>query len=245
MVIAVIGGVTSFFAVTVAIVQMDIKRLLAYSTISQIGYMMLAVGVASYASGIFHLMTHACFKALLFLCASSVIHALSGEQDMSRMGGLRRNLPITWITMLVAALAISGIPPFSGFFSKDQVLEAAYASGHIGVWVLGLITAGLTSFYIFRLIFLTFHGESRVTPERAHHDVHEAPSSMRLPLIVLAICAVAFSVVLTPAWPWLDRYLLGESVHVDLARTRRRLCGYRRGWPVVRRADRACGSWNI
>ncbi len=189
MVIAVIGGVTSFFAATVAIVQMDIKRVLAYSTISQIGYMMLAVGVASYASGIFHLMTHACFKALLFLCAGSVIHALSGEQDMSRMGGLRRNLPITWITMLVAALAISGIPPFSGFFSKDQVLEAAYASGHIGLWVLGLITAGLTSFYIFRLIFLTFHGESRVTPERAHH-VHEAPPSMRLPLIVLAILSL-------------------------------------------------------
>ncbi len=189
MVIAVIGGVTSFFAATVAIVQMDIKRVLAYSTISQIGYMMLAVGVASYASGIFHLMTHACFKALLFLCAGSVIHALSGEQDMSRMGGLHRSLPITWITMLVAALAISGIPPFSGFFSKDQVLEAAYSTGHIGLWILGLITAGLTSFYIFRLIFLTFHGESRVTLERAHH-VHEAPASMRIPLMVLAILSL-------------------------------------------------------
>lgn len=189
MVIAVIGGVTSFFAATVAIVQTDIKRVLAYSTISQIGYMILAVGVASYTSGIFHLMTHACFKALLFLCAGSVIHALSGEQDMSRMGALRHKLPITWITMLVASLAISGIPPFSGFFSKDQILEAAYASKHIGLWALGLVTAGLTSFYMFRLLFLTFHGESRVAPDKAHH-VHEAPASMRIPLIVLAVLSL-------------------------------------------------------
>jgi NADH-quinone oxidoreductase subunit L len=134
-------------------------------------------------------MTHAFFKALLFLGAGAVIHALDGEQEMPRMGGLRHKLPITWMAMLVAALAISGIPPLAGFFSKDQILEAAYASGNHGLWLLGLITAGLTSFYMFRLIFLTFHGESRLTPENDHR-AHEAPPVMTLPLIVLAILAI-------------------------------------------------------
>jgi len=189
LLVAVVGGVTSFFAATVAIVQTDIKRVLAYSTISQIGYMMLAVGVGAFAAGIFHLMTHAFFKALLFLCAGSVIHALDGEQDMTRMGALSGKLRITWMTMLIATLAISGIPPLSGFFSKDLVLESAYASGHHALWLLGLITAGLTSFYMFRLIFMTFHGESRVAPEKAHH-LHESPSVMTIPLIVLAALAV-------------------------------------------------------
>jgi NADH-quinone oxidoreductase subunit L len=188
-VIAVVGGVTAFFAATIALVQTDIKRVLAYSTISQIGYMMLGVGVGAYAAGIFHLMTHAFFKALLFLCAGAVMHALGGEQDMTKMGGLAGKLRVTWFTMLIAALAISGIPPFAGFFSKDLVLEAAYASGHRGLWLVGLVTAGLTSFYIFRLIFMTFHGESRVAPEKAHH-LHESPPVMTLPLIVLAVLAV-------------------------------------------------------
>ena len=187
-VVAVIGTLTSFFAATVAIVQTDIKRVLAYSTISQIGYMMLGVGVGAFAAGIFHLMTHAFFKSLLFLCAGAVIHALHGEQDMRRMGGLRRKLPITWGTMLVATLAISGMPPFSGFFSKDLVLESAYTSGHSWMWLMGVITAGLTAFYMFRLIFLTFHGESRVAPDRAPH-IHEAPSTMTTPLMVLAVFA--------------------------------------------------------
>jgi len=190
MVVAVIGGVTAFFAATIAIVQTDIKRVLAYSTISQIGYMMLAVGVGAFATGIFHLMTHAFFKALLFLCAGSVMHALEGEQDMSRMGGLRHQLPTTWLTMLVAALAISGVPPLAGFFSKDLILEAAYRSGYHGLWLLALLTAGLTSFYMFRLIFLTFYGDSRSTTERSN-QIHESPPIMTTPLLILA----AFSIV--------------------------------------------------
>ena len=187
--VAIVGGLTAFFAATVAIVQTDIKRVLAYSTISQIGYMMLGVGVGAFAAGIFHLMTHAFFKGLLFLCAGSVIHALDGEQDMNRMGGLSRKLPVTYATMLIATLAISGMPPFSGFFSKDLILESAYASGHRRLWMLGLITAGLTSFYMFRLIFLTFHGESRLIAEQ-EHQVHESPPVMTIPLMVLALFSI-------------------------------------------------------
>jgi NADH-quinone oxidoreductase subunit L len=189
MVVAVVGTVTSFFAATVALVQTDIKRVLAYSTISQIGYMMLGVGTGAFAAGVFHLMTHAFFKALLFLCSGAVIHALGGEQDMQKMGGLRHKLPITSLTMLIATLSISGIFPFAGFFSKDMVLEAAYATGHPGLYLIGLITAGLTSCYMFRLIFLTFYGESRVDTEKEHH-LHEAPGVMTTPLIVLAVLAI-------------------------------------------------------
>jgi NADH-quinone oxidoreductase subunit L len=187
--VAMIGGVTSFFAATVALVQSDIKRVLAYSTISQIGYMMMGVGTGAFAAGIFHLMTHAFFKALLFLCAGAVIHALGGEQDMHKMGGLRRKLPITSLTMIIATLAISGIFPFAGFFSKDMILEAAYTSNHCGLYVIGLITAGLTSCYMFRLIFMTFYGESRLSAEVEHH-VHEAPVTMTIPLMVLAVLSV-------------------------------------------------------
>jgi len=188
-VVAIIGALTSFFAATVAIVQSDIKRVLAYSTISQIGYMVVGVGVGAFAAGIFHLMTHAFFKGLLFLCAGSIMHALEGEQDMNRMGGLRRKLPITYTTMLIAALAISGIPFFAGYFSKDLILESTYTSGHIWLWLLGLVTAGLTSFYMFRLIFVTFHGESRVASEKEHH-IHESPPVMTIPLIVLAVFSI-------------------------------------------------------
>ncbi len=188
-VVAIIGALTSFFAATVAIVQSDIKRVLAYSTISQIGYMVVGVGVGAFAAGIFHLMTHAFFKGLLFLCAGSIMHALEGEQDMNRMGGLRRKLPITYTTMLIAALAISGIPFFAGYFSKDLILESTYTSGHIWLWLLGLVTAGLTSFYMFRLIFVTFHGESRVASEKEHH-IHESPPVMTIPLIVLAVVSI-------------------------------------------------------
>ncbi len=186
--VAIIGAVTALFAATIALVQPDIKKVLAYSTISQLGYMFLGVGSGAYASGIFHLMTHAFFKGLLFLCAGSVIHALGGEQDMNKMGGLRRKLPITFWTMFIATLAIAAVPPFSGYFSKDLILEAAYDSGHSWLWFLGVITAGLTSFYMFRLIFMTFFGESRVDPEREHH-LHESPAVMTIPLIVLAILA--------------------------------------------------------
>ncbi|HVN91749.1 MAG TPA: NADH-quinone oxidoreductase subunit L [Candidatus Binataceae bacterium] len=189
MVVAVVGTVTSFFAATIALVQSDIKRVLAYSTVSQIGYMMLGVGTGAFASGIFHLMTHAFFKALLFLGAGSVIHALDGEQDMSKMGGLRTKLPKTWITMLVATLAISGVPPLAGFFSKDLILESAYRAGYYWLWLLGLITAGMTSFYMFRLLFLTFYGESRLSPENEHH-CHESPAVMTIPLMILAVFSV-------------------------------------------------------
>jgi NADH-quinone oxidoreductase subunit L len=189
LVVATVGAVTAIFAASIAIVQSDIKRVLAYSTISQIGYMMLGVGTGAFTAGIFHLMTHACFKALLFLCAGAVMHALGGEQDMNRMGGLRQKLPITWATMLVAALAISGIFPLAGFFSKDQILEAAYASGHRGLWLIGLVTAGMTSFYMFRLLFMTFHGESRLSPDQQRH-AHEAPTVMMAPLVILALLSL-------------------------------------------------------
>ena len=198
-VVATVGAVTLFFAGTVAIVQSDIKRVLAYSTISQIGYMMLGVGTGAFAAGIFHLMTHAFFKGLLFLCSGAVIHSLEGEQDMNKMGGLRHHLPITYATMLIATLAISAIPPFSGYFSKDMVLEGAYTSGHVWLWILGVVTAGITSFYMFRLIFMTFFGESRVDPEKADH-LHEAPPAMTIPLIVLAVFATIGGWVGLPDW---------------------------------------------
>jgi NADH-quinone oxidoreductase subunit L len=187
--VAIVGALTSFFAATIAMVQADIKRVLAYSTISQIGYMILAVGVGAFGAGIFHLMTHAFFKGLLFLCAGSVMHALGGEQDMNRMGALARRLPVTWATMLIAALAISGVPPLAGFFSKDEILEATFTSGHLMLWALGVITAGLTGFYMFRLIFMTFHGTSRVAPEAEQH-LHESPPVMTLPLIALAFFSI-------------------------------------------------------
>ena len=196
-VVATIGACTALFAATIALVQPDIKKVLAYSTISQLGYMFLGVGSANFASGIFHVMTHACFKGLLFLCAGSVIHALGGEQDMNKMGGLRSKLPITFWTMLTATCAISAFPPFSGYFSKDLILEAAYESGHFGLWLIGVITAGLTAFYMFRLIFMTFFGESRVDSEKAHH-IHESPPAMAIPLIVLAILAAGIGWVGLP-----------------------------------------------
>ncbi len=188
-IVATVGAVTAIFSATIAIVQPDIKRVLAYSTISQIGYMMLGVGVGAFASGIFHLMTHAFFKSLLFLGAGSVIHALDGEQDMNHMGGLKRTMPVTWVTMLVAGLAISGIPPFAGFFSKDAILASTYASGHIWLWAVGVVTAGLTAFYMFRLLFLTFHGASRIDASKRGH-VHESPAVMTVPLVILALCCL-------------------------------------------------------
>ena len=203
--VATVGALTALFAATIAIVQPDIKKVLAYSTISQLGYMFLGVGTGAYASGIFHVMTHAFFKGLLFLCAGSVIHALGGEQDMNKMGGLRKKLPITFLTMFIATLAIAAISPFSGYFSKDLILESAYESGHFWLWLLGVITAGLTSFYMFRLIFMTFFGESRVDSDKEHH-IHESPAVMTIPLIVLAILATVGGWVNIP-----DRLLWGDA----------------------------------
>ena len=179
--VALIGLFTAAFAATIAVAQNDIKKVFAYSTVSQLGYMFLGLGVGAYSTGIFHIMTHAFFKALLFLGAGSVIHSLSGEQDLRHMGGLRKAMPITFITLLAASLAISGIPPFAGFFSKDAILLAAYQYSPWMYWV-GVITAGLTAFYIFRAFFLAFVGEYR-----GHHHPHESPAVMTLPLIVLAL----------------------------------------------------------
>jgi NADH-quinone oxidoreductase subunit L len=199
-VIATVGMLTAFFAATIAIVQPDIKRVLAYSTISQLGYMFMAVGAGAFAAGIFHVMTHAFFKGLLFLCAGAIIHALDGEQDMNRMGGLWRRMPVTYATMLAATLAISAVPGFSGYFSKDLILERVFAAGDDWLWLLGVITAGLTSLYMFRLLFLTFHGSSRVAPDK---HVHEAPAVMAVPLIILGVLSVVGGWVELPeGWLW-------------------------------------------
>jgi NADH-quinone oxidoreductase subunit L len=190
LVVAIVGGLTAFYSATIGLVQTDIKKVLAYSTVSQLGYMFLGCGVGAYAAGIFHLMTHAFFKGLLFLAAGSVIHAMGGEQDMHRMGGLRKKIPVTYWTMLIATLAIAGVPGLSGFFSKDEILEAA-ASGphaHPTLWILGLAGAGLTSFYMFRLLFLTFFGPSRYDEHAVH--VHESPKNMTVPLMILALFAL-------------------------------------------------------
>ena len=184
-VVGIIGLATALFAATIALAQNDIKKVLAYSTVSQLGYMFLALGVMGYTSAFFHVLTHAFFKALLFLGAGSVIHAMSNEQDMRRMGGLRKAIPITFFTMLIGCLAISGIPPFAGFFSKDEILSHVYEHNKL-MWAIGVFTSFLTAFYMFRLLFLTFFGEFRGTEEQRHH-LHESPASMTLPLIVLAI----------------------------------------------------------
>jgi NADH-quinone oxidoreductase subunit L len=191
MVVATVGALTAIFAASMALVQVDFKRILAYSTISQLGYMFLAVGVGAYSAGIFHLMTHAFFKALLFLAAGSVMHALAGELDIRRMGQLKEKMPITFWTFLLAALAIAGIPGFSGFFSKDEILWNAFSSpkGHAILWLIGLITAGMTAFYMFRLCFMAFFGRFRGDHEVFHH-AHESPPIMTIPMIVLAVLSV-------------------------------------------------------
>jgi len=187
-VVAIIGAVTAVFAATIALVQNDIKRVVAYSTISQLGYMFLGAGVGAYASAIFHLATHAFFKALLFLGAGSVIHGLSGEQDIRKMGGLRKHMPVTAWTFLIGALANAGIAPLAGFWSKDQILHAAIASGHTWLWALGAAGAFCTAFYMFRLYFVVFEGQSRVDQHVAHH-IHESPRVMAIPLLILAFFA--------------------------------------------------------
>jgi NADH-quinone oxidoreductase subunit L len=193
-VVALIGLFTAVFAATIAMAQNDIKRVFAYSTISQLGYMFLGLGVGAYSAGIFHLMTHAFFKALLFLGAGSVIHGLSGEQDLRHMGGLRKSMPITFVTLGIASLAISGFPGFSGFFSKDAILSAAYTHRPWMFWI-GAITAGITAFYIFRAYFMAFFGSYR-----GHHHPHESPAVMTLPLIVLAVLSLFGGLINVPAW---------------------------------------------
>jgi len=215
-IVAIIGTATALMAGTIGLVQNDIKRVLAYSTVSQLGYMFLAMGAGAYAAGIFHLYTHAFFKALLFLGSGAVIHALAGEQDLRRMGGLKNELPITYWTFLIGSLAIAGVPGLAGFFSKDEILAKSYESGHTVLWAIGLLTAFLTATYMFRLVFLAFHGERRSpaaspqhpeeeepaahhggsapAPQHGHHGngdhLHDAPPAMALALIVLAIGSV-------------------------------------------------------
>jgi NADH-quinone oxidoreductase subunit L len=206
--VAVIGCATALFAATIAVVQTDIKRTLAYSTISQLGYMFLGCGVGAFGAGMFHLMTHAFFKALLFLGAGSVMHAMGGEQDMRRMGGLRRMVPWTYGTMFVATLAISGTPGFSGFFSKEEILLAARTGPYANpvIYGLGVFTAGLTALYMFRLLFLTFHGAPRFDPKKTH--VHESPRVMLVPLAVLAVLSLA------GGW-WAAPHLVGGLNYFD------------------------------
>src|SRR5579863_5065855 len=188
-VIALVGGATALFAATIGIAQNDIKKVLAYSTVSQLGYMFAAMGVGAYTAGVFHLMTHAFFKACLFLGSGSVIHAMGGEQDMRKMGGLRHHMPITFMTFLVATFAIAGIPPFAGFMSKDEIIWQAFAKGHQILWFILWIAAGMTVFYMFRQVYMTFFGEFRGTHEQEHH-LHESPPSMAYVLIVLGVLSV-------------------------------------------------------
>ncbi len=205
-VVGIVGALTAIFAATMALTQNDIKRVLAYSTISQIGYMFIGCGVGAYAAGMFHLYTHAFFKSLLFLAAGSVMHALSGELDMRKMGGLRKYLPLTYPTFLIGAIAIAGVPFLSGFFSKDAILTHAFAQGQYFIWALGIMGAVLTAFYMFRLIFMTFFGEERLDPHAKEH-LHESPPVMTVPLAVLAFFSIVAGYVGLPV-------VLGEKANL-------------------------------
>jgi NADH-quinone oxidoreductase subunit L len=208
--VAIVGALTAVFAASIGLVQNDIKRVLAYSTVSQLGYMFLALGVGAFAAGVFHVFTHAFFKALLFLGSGSVIHALSGEQDLRNMGGLQHRIPTTYKTMLIATLAIAGIFPFAGFFSKDEILWQTWTSeggAYRILWFIGYATALMTAFYMFRLMYLTFYSPSRMSHEVEHH-VHESPKSMTVPLVVLAICSLGAGWL---SWP----HSLGGSARFE------------------------------
>ncbi|MBI4430354.1 MAG: NADH-quinone oxidoreductase subunit L [Candidatus Omnitrophica bacterium] len=213
---ASVGAITALFAASIALVQRDIKKVLAYSTVSQLGYMFLSCGVGAYVSGMFHLMTHAFFKGLLFLGSGSVIHALGGEQDMQHMGGLRKHMPITAATFTIATLAIAGIPPLAGFWSKDEILAETFKNGHKLLWGIGALTALMTSFYMFRLLFLTFYGKSRVHHDKEHH-LHESPRTITIPLSILAFLSIFGGVL--PGFPpergWIHGFLSPaiSSVH--------------------------------
>ena len=204
----IIGGLaiaTALLAASIGLLQNDIKKVLAYSTVSQLGYMFLGLSATAYTAGMFHVITHAFFKALLFLGAGSVIHAMSDEQDIRKMGGLRKALPVTFITFLIGTIAISGLPPFAGFFSKDEILAHVFEHNKI-LWALGVLGSGLTSFYMFRLLFLTFFGEFRGTDEQRHH-LHESPATMTAPLVFLAILSAVGGVLNLPGSGWLGDFM--------------------------------------
>ncbi len=233
-VVAIVGTLTALFAATIGVTQTDIKKVLAYSTVSQLGYMFIACGVGTFSAAIFHLMTHAFFKGLLFLAAGSVIHAVSGEQDMRQMGGLRNKIPWTFWTMTIGTFAIAGVPPFAGFFSKDEILWRAYQASWV-YWAIGLFTAFLTSFYMFRLWFLTFFGEYRGTVEgneqaahsghdqghgHGHGGIHESPRAMVIPLVVLAVFSVVGGWIGVPASLGGSNHFekfLGQALHSNVA----------------------------
>jgi len=207
MIVAIVGALTAIFAASIGLVQNDIKRVLAYSTVSQLGYMFLALGVGAFSAGVFHVFTHAFFKALLFLGAGSVIHAMSGEQDMRNMGGLAGKIPITYRTMLVATLAIAGFPILAGFFSKDEILWQAWKYSPY-LWAIGFATALMTAFYMFRLIYLTFWSPSRIASHEIEHHIHESPKSMTVPLVILAFFSLTAGWL---GWP----ASLGGSNHFE------------------------------
>ncbi len=221
-VVAWVGILTALLAAIFAMFQKDIKKILAYSTVSQLGYMFAAVGVTAYSAGIFHVFTHAFFKALLFLCAGSVIYALHHQQDIWKMGGLKDKLPRTYWTMLIGALALAGVPPFSGFFSKDEILFSALATGHTGIWFIGVLVAGMTAYYTFRMIFLVFHGEPR--DKEAYDHAHEPPAVMTIPLVILAVGAAFAGVLNLPGIfggslnvsHWLAPSLVEHHPHVSI-----------------------------
>jgi len=217
-VVGAVGALTAIFAATIALVQFDIKRVMAYSTVSQLGYMFLALGVGAPIAAIFHLATHAFFKALLFLGSGSVIHGLGGEQDMRKMGGLRRKMPVTFWTMLLAGGALAALPPLAGFWSKDAILASAFVNGQLVLWAVGIVTAVLTAFYVTRALWMTFYGEPR--DHHLYEHAHESPSVMTLPLVALAVGTVALGLVVgfPPEQGLIDTYLRpvfeGEGGHV-------------------------------
>jgi len=271
--VAIVGGLTAIFAATIGLVQNDIKRVIAYSTISQLGYMFLGLGVGAFSAGIFHLTTHAFFKGLLFLASGSVIHALSGEQDMRKMGGLKSKIKITHAVFIIGSLALAGIFPLAGFFSKDEILWSAYNASSVGrtLWVLGVIGAFLTAFYSFRLIYLSFYGKSRLDHDVEHH-VHESPKVMTVPLMILAFFSAMigwigipgaiipnanlFSDFLAPLFPsaehagaeshWLELGLMVFSVAVAVAGIRLAYMMYVKYTAAPdRMAARFAGTYNL
>lgn len=210
-VIAIVGAITAIVAASIGLVQNDIKKVLAYSTVSQLGLMFLALGLGAYEVAVFHVITHAFFKACLFLGSGSVIHALHGEQDMRNMGGLRKVMPITFWTMMISTLAISGIVPFSGFFSKDEILMTAFHT-NIPLWIIGSIASIMTAFYMFRLMYLTFFNDFRGTEEQKHH-LHESPALITIPLIILGFLATVGGLISLPGNSWLNHYLAPLFAH--------------------------------
>ena len=228
--VAVVGALTALFAAVIALLQTDIKKVLAYSTVSQLGLMFLALGVGAYSSAVFHVTTHAFFKALLFLGAGSVIHAMGGEQNISKMGGLKKALPVTFLTMLIGTIAISGVPPFAGFFSKDEILAHTYEHSQL-LWFVGSIASAGTAFYMFRMLYLTFYGKFRGTHEQEHH-LHESPKSMTIPLMVLAALTVFGGLFGMPEF-WGMKNWMSENLDPIIIRKNPSILSHETEWTLM------------